>query len=91
MKLRNLTLSVFAILAVCCVPIAAGEVETVTEKIDSEGAEVLDIRCEFGAGEFVIQPKDIKDAAELEVTYTPRGHKGRSRAGGDIYSTMGNL
>ena len=72
MKLRNLTLSVFAILAVCCVPIAAGEVETVTEKIDSEGAEVLDIRCEFGAGEFVIRPKDIKDAAELKVTYTPR-------------------
>jgi len=72
MKVRDLIFDVFALLLICCSPIAAGEVETVTENVDAEGAKVLDIRCEFGAGEFVIQPEDIEDAAVLDVTYTPR-------------------
>lgn len=53
-------------------PVAAQRIENVTEKIDAQGVDRLDIDCDFGMGELVIHPENIKEAAILDVTYDSR-------------------
>ncbi len=50
----------------------AEKAETVTEKVDVEGAENLQVEIDFGAGDLSIRGEDITEAAILEVFYTPR-------------------
>jgi len=50
----------------------AGNVETVTEKVDAEGAKNLEVEIDFVAGELLIRGEDIPEAAELKIHYTPR-------------------
>ena len=52
--------------------LSAGQLETVNETVNAEGAKRLVIDCDFGAGELIIVPGDIADAAEVEITYDPR-------------------
>ncbi|MCB2230824.1 hypothetical protein KQH82_08935 [bacterium] len=49
----------------------AGEIEKATEKVDAQDARSLYIECEFGAGELLIRPASIDEAAILNVTYEP--------------------
>ncbi len=52
--------------------VKAQRIENVTEKIDAQGIDRLDIDCEFGLGELVIHPESIKEAAILDISYNPR-------------------
>ncbi|MFQ5453445.1 MAG: hypothetical protein ACE5D6_04585, partial [Candidatus Zixiibacteriota bacterium] len=67
------TLVIFAILSllISCMCFAA-RIEHVTEKVDMEKAKELIITFELGAGEFVIIPEDITEAAIINITYNPR-------------------
>lgn len=49
----------------------AGEIEKATEKIEAQDARSLYIECEFGAGELLIRPASIDEAAILNVSYEP--------------------
>ena len=71
MRQCDLNMKAAAVLLILSIPAIAGELETVKERVDADGAETLDIKCEFAIGEFVIKGQDMPDAAELEVTYTP--------------------
>ncbi|HUV30829.1 MAG TPA: toast rack family protein [Acidobacteriota bacterium] len=52
--------------------VLAGDVETVTELVDGEGAENIVVECEFGAGELSIRSGDIAEVVSLEISETPR-------------------
>ncbi len=49
-----------------------GVLEHKTETVAIQGADRISVNCSFGAGELVINPGDISDAARLEVAYDPR-------------------
>lgn len=68
---RFATLFLIIILAVAGLALA-DRVETVREIVSAEGAEVIEVQLEFGAGELNITTADMKEAAKLEVYYTPR-------------------
>lgn len=46
--------------------------ETVTEIVEMQGANEVVLQCDLGAGEFSIKPKDIAEAAVIDITYNPR-------------------
>ncbi len=46
--------------------------ENITKKIELDKADQLIIVCELGAGEFTIRPKDMTEAAIVDVTYNSR-------------------
>ncbi|MEW6050744.1 MAG: toast rack family protein [Candidatus Zixiibacteriota bacterium] len=49
-----------------------GALEHKTETVVIHGADRLSMNCSFGAGELIINPGDIPDAARLNVAYDPR-------------------
>ncbi|MBN1211881.1 MAG: hypothetical protein JXA92_04830 [candidate division Zixibacteria bacterium] len=49
----------------------AGRLEDITKKVDAQGVEKLVISTEFGIGDLIIHPDDIKEAAVLNVSYDP--------------------
>jgi len=51
---------------------SAGRLESETVEVDAKGAENIDVSIEFGAGEILMVPADIKSAAVFDVEYTPR-------------------
>ncbi|UCC44133.1 MAG: hypothetical protein JSU65_13635 [Candidatus Zixiibacteriota bacterium] len=67
--------------------VVADRVETDTRTVDAEGAEVIDLECDFAVGSIYIQSADIDNAAEIEITYSPRyvdydiGYRRRGRTG----------
>lgn len=46
--------------------------ENVIEKVETKGAKEVVVKCDLGAGEFSISPKDITEAAVIDITYNPR-------------------
>jgi hypothetical protein len=52
--------------------VVAASREKVTEKIELQDAEEVDLQCDLGAGEFVITPRDMAEAAIIDITYDPR-------------------
>jgi hypothetical protein len=46
--------------------------ENLNKKIELDKADQLIVTCELGAGEFTIRPKDMTEAADVEVTYDSR-------------------
>ncbi len=66
------TASCLTILLLLCLPALAGSLEHVTESIDAEGADRLDVTLSFGAGELSLIGKDIADAAVVEIDFNPR-------------------
>jgi hypothetical protein len=50
----------------------AGDYETVTQRVDAEGATRIEVTCDFEAGQLWLRSGDIPDAANIEITYTPR-------------------
>lgn len=60
---------------VVCVAIAgagvARSLDHKQETVQAEGAQKLQVTCEFGAGELVINPATMSEAAKLAVEYDP--------------------
>jgi len=52
--------------------VQAASRETVTEKVEIQGANEVVLQCDLGAGEFSISPKDMTEAAVIDITYNPR-------------------
>jgi len=50
----------------------AGRLEEVTKTVDALGVEKLIVKVEFGVGNLIIHPDDIKEAAVLNVSYDPK-------------------
>jgi hypothetical protein len=61
-----------AVLLVAAGMVVADRVEQVSEVVSAEGADRLEVELDFGAGELLIMPEDIEEAAKLDIYYTPR-------------------
>jgi len=64
-------LIVIAFLALAGMTLAASR-ENVVEKIEMKSANEVVLECDLGAGEFSIRPKDMVEAAIVDITYNPR-------------------
>ncbi len=51
---------------------ATARTEQITEKIELKDADEVVIQCDLGAGEFTITPRDMSEAAIIDITYNPR-------------------
>ena len=51
---------------------AHARIEEATEKVEMGDAEEVVIQCDFGVGTFRIIPKEMDEAALVEVSYNPR-------------------
>jgi hypothetical protein len=67
-RLCFIALMLMTLMFTCAI---AGQVETVSERIDAGDAKSVVVDCEFGAGELYIRGADISEAAVLDVTYSP--------------------
>ena len=52
--------------------VMAARSEQITEKIELKDADEVVVQCELGAGEFTITPRDMSEAAIIDITYNPR-------------------
>lgn len=68
---RTSCLIVIAFLALAGMTLAASR-ENVVEKIEMKSANEVVLECDLGAGEFSIRPKDMVEAAIVDITYNPR-------------------
>lgn len=50
----------------------AQDVEEATESVPAKGAKSLDVMIDFAAGQLMLSPADMEDAAKAEIYYTPR-------------------
>lgn len=50
----------------------ADRTESVTEVVQTEGAQRLEVNIDFGAGRLDIVPADMEEAARLDIDYSPR-------------------
>ncbi len=71
MLLRVLVPAILIIL-VLTFSVSAGKMEHLSEKIDAEGAEKVEVSIEFGAGEIIISSDDMAEVATVDVDYDPR-------------------
>ena len=72
MKSMNIWIMLVAGLLLMVSPAAADRVEQVTETIGEDGIEELDIQVDFAAGTLDVTTEDMKEAARLDIYYTPR-------------------
>ena len=50
----------------------AGRLEETSKTVDALGVNKLVVNVDFGVGDLIIHPVDIKDAAKLDVVYDPK-------------------
>jgi len=67
-RLKAISISIFLLLAVS---LQAQEIKRETKTIKAEGVERLVVEVEFGAGQFLIRPRAMDEAAILSIEYTP--------------------
>lgn len=72
--MKKVILTVFSLLLLAATVVLArgGGLKHESRSIDSEGAKNVVIIFEFGAGEVVIEPKDMDQVAEIDIEYNPR-------------------
>ena len=71
MLLRTLVPAIL-IIFVLTFSVSAGKMEHLSEKIDAEGADKIEVSIEFGAGEIILSSDDMAEVATVEVDYDPR-------------------
>ncbi len=71
MLLRTSALAIL-IIFVLTFSASAGRMEHLSEKIDAEGADKIEVSIEFGAGEIILSSDDMAEVATVDVDYDPR-------------------
>jgi len=71
MNLRTFAIGMIATIAISH-SVIADPVKRAKETIGLDGATRLVLEADFGAGEFLIQPRSMEEAAIIEIEYTPK-------------------
>ena len=70
--LLRISVPAILIIFVLAFSASAGRMEQLSEKIDAEGADKIEVSIEFGAGEIILSSTDMAEVATVEVDYDPR-------------------
>ncbi|MDF1544752.1 MAG: LiaF-related protein [bacterium] len=70
MKKRLILLGLLTFFAVSVS--TSARTKQVTKEIESEGVDRIEITAELGAGEFRIEPRDMDQAAIIDISYNPK-------------------